>query len=186
LPGLAGGAIGGAVGAKAGDHLGRRQDNIQDRKANINDRSQNLSDRMNQRQDYRNQRQDQRQDYASNRREDWQNWADDYYGHHGGWYHGGWGSFGDYWGHMWSEHTAAMVLGTTMWGLNRMSYWFGYGDYPNPYSSEPLVVDNTTIYYSEPFAEPPATVAEPPKGQPALPPGVTEEGMKNFDAARAA
>jgi tetratricopeptide (TPR) repeat protein len=85
---------------------------------------------------------------------------------------------------MWSEHTAAMVLGTTMWGLNRMSYWFGYSDYSNPYYSEPLVVDNTTIYYSEPMAAPPVEVASTPATPSTLPPGVTEEGVKNFDAAR--
>jgi tetratricopeptide (TPR) repeat protein len=88
---------------------------------------------------------------------------------------------------MWSEHTAAMVLGTTAWGLNRMSYWFGYGSYENPYYSEPLVVDNTTIDYSQALAAPPVdATTEPAKTPAALPPGVTEEGMKNFDAARAA
>jgi tetratricopeptide (TPR) repeat protein len=182
LPGL-----GAGLGAsKVGDYLGRRQEGIQDRKANIADRSQNLNDRMEQRQDYRNQRQDQRQDYLNNRREDWQNWADDYYGHHNGWYHGGWGgSWGDYWSHMWSEHTAAMVLGTTVWGLNRMSYWFGTGSYENPYYSEPLVIDNTTINYSESMAAPPMEVpATEPGKEPELPPGVTKEGMKHFDAAR--
>ena len=185
LPGL--GAGFGA--AKAGDYLGRRQEGIQDRKANIADRSQNLQGRLDQRQEYRNGRQEDRQQFRNDRREDWQNWADDYYGHHNGWYHGGWcDHWGNYWNHMWSEHTAAMVLGTTMWGLNRMSYWFGYGSYENPYYSEPLVVDNTTIDYSEPFAAPPAEVVsgEPAKEPSPLPPGVTAEGMKNFDAARAA
>lgn len=182
LPGL-GGAY---AGAKIGDHLGRRQEGVADRRANVADRSNNLNDRMNQRQDYRNQRQDQRQDYLGDRREDWQNWSDDYHGHHYGWYHGGWcNHWGNTWQHMWSDHTAAMVLGTTMWGLNRMNYWFGYAPYYNPYYSEPLVIDNTTIYYSEPMAAPPVeiNIVETPKEN-ALPPGVTEDGMKNFDAAR--
>jgi len=100
---------------------------------------------------------------------------------------------------MWSDHTAAMVFGTTMWGLNRMNYWFGYGNYSNPYFSEPLVVDNTTIDYSQPLAEPPVMVAGADPGAPpatappgaptapsALPPGVSPEGMAQFDAARAA
>jgi tetratricopeptide (TPR) repeat protein len=66
-----------------------------------------------------------------------------------------------------------------------MSYWFGYGDYSNPYYSEPLVVDNTTINYSEPMAAPPDTVASTPATENPLPPGVTQDGMKNFDAALA-
>src|SRR4029077_4115272 len=120
------------------------------------------------------------------------------YHHHDGWYHGAWGS-GNYWDHMWSDHTAGMVWGTTMWGLNRMSYWFGYGNYSNPYYSEPLVVDNTTIDYSQPLAEPPVVVASadpvaPPATVPpaigaapsTLPPGVSPEGMAQFDAARTA
>jgi tetratricopeptide (TPR) repeat protein len=187
LPGLGVGA-GFAGGARIGDNLGRRQDNIADRKANIADRSNNLQDRMNDRQDYRNQRQDQRQDYLNNRREDWQNWRDDYHGHHNGWYHGAWcDHWGDHWQHMWSDHTAAMIFGTTMWGLNRMSYWFGYGAYSNPYYTEPLVVENTTIYYSEPMAAPPEVVVTAPTAPaPSLPPGVTEEGMKNLDAAMSA
>jgi tetratricopeptide (TPR) repeat protein len=154
---------------------------------------------MDQRQDFRDQRLEDRQDYLNDRREDWQNWHDDYYGHHDDWYHGGWcdhwGDYGDYWSHMWSDHTAAMVLGTTMWGLNRMNYWFGYGDYSNPYYTEPLVVDNSTYYYSEPLAAPPVApqttvIVEPataPAAAPAaLPPGVTQEGMTAFEAARTA
>jgi len=190
LPGLGLGAgIGAGIagGAKAGDYLGRRQDNISDRKANISDRSNNLNDRMGDRQEFRNQNQDQRQDYLNNRREDWQNWHDDYQGHHNGWYHGAWcDHWGDNWQHMWSDHTAAMVLGTTMWGLNRMNYWFGYGAYSNPYYTEPLIVDNTTIYYSEPMAAPPEMVVSPAPTENPLPPGVTQDGMKNLDAAMGA
>lgn len=184
LPGLGVGVGAGIAAGKAGDVLGRRQEGVQDRKANVADRSQNLKDRMEHRQDFKEQAQDKRQDYLENRREDWQNWHDDYHGHHNGWYHGHWCEHaGDRWQHMWSEHTAAMVIGTTMWGLNRMSYWFGTGDYSNPYYSEPLVVDDTTIYYSEPLAAPPVS-AEPAKEPSELPPGVTQEGLKQFEAAR--
>jgi tetratricopeptide (TPR) repeat protein len=85
---------------------------------------------------------------------------------------------------MWSDHTAAMVLGTTMWGLNRMGYWFGTSTYENPYYTEPLVIDNTTINYSEPLAAPPVYTTD--VKEPELPPGVTPEGMLHFDAARSA
>jgi tetratricopeptide (TPR) repeat protein len=188
LPGLGVGVGAGLGGAAL---AGRRQDNIQNRGENLNDRSQNLQDRMQNRQDVRQQALENRQDSLENRREDWQSWHDDYYGHHGGWYHGAWcDHWGDYWSHMWSDHTAAMVLGTTMWGLNRMDYWFGTADYVNPYYTEPLVVDNTTIYYSEPLAAPPAVaaaaVADPVKQPSEFPPGVTAEGLKQFDTARAA
>jgi tetratricopeptide (TPR) repeat protein len=184
LPGLGLGAAGGILAGKAGDALGRRQGNIQDRKENLGERSQNLQDRLDQRQEFRSQAQDKRQEYMENRREDWQNWHDDYYGHYDGWYHGAWG---DAWSHMWSEHTAAMVLGTTMWGLNRMGYWFGTGAYENPYYSEPLVIDNTTISYAEPLvAAPPVTSAEPAAPTSELPPGVTAGGLEHFNSARAA
>jgi len=185
LPGLAGVGAGIAA-AKAGDILGRRQELGQNRQQNISDRSQNLQDRLGQRQDFRQQNREGRQDFRDGRREDWQNWHDDYYGHHSGWYHGAWcDHWGDAWSHMWSEHTAAMVLGTTMWGLNRMSYWFGTSSYANPYYSEALVVDNTTISYAEPLAAPPVSESAP--SAPAeLPPGVTPEGMKQFEAAQTA
>jgi len=87
---------------------------------------------------------------------------------------------------MWSDHTAAMVFGTTMWGLNRMSYWFGTGYYENPYYSEPLVVANTTIDYSQPLAAPPTVIVEQPAQATELPPGVTPKGLQEFDAARVA
>ncbi len=187
LPGLGAGVAAGVGAAKIGDNLGRRQEGVQNRKENVGDRSQNLQDRLDQRQDFRQQNQENRQDYLSDRREDFQNWHDDYCGQHNGWYHGSWcDNWGDHWSHMWSEHTAAMVLGTTMWGLNRMSYWFGTESYANPYYSEPLVVDNTTISYAEPLAAPPVQEAAPPMATAELPPGVTPEGMKQFEAAQAA
>ena len=58
--------------------------------------------------------------------------------------------------------------------------------YSNPYYTEPLVVGNTTISYSEPLAAaPPAVTADAGKASSELPPGVTADGMKHFDAARA-
>jgi TolA-binding protein len=188
LPGLGIGAGSGLAVSKAGDYLGRRQGNVQDRMQNVSNRSDNLKNRLEQRQDFLGQAQDKRQDFLNDRREDWQNWHDDYYSHHNGWHHGAWcDHWGDYWSHMWSDHTAAMVLGTTMWGLNRMSYWFGTSAYSNPYYTEPLVVDNTTISYAEPLAVPVAPASgSPPQGGEQLPPGVTAEGLKQFDAARAA
>ena len=205
LPGLGLGAAGGFLAGKGGEMIGRRQDRLENRgenrgdradnrqdrveqrRENLNNRSENLKDRMEQRQDFWQQAQDQRQEFLNNRREDWQNWHDDYYGHHDGWYHGAWCNHsGDWWSHMWSDHTAAMVLGTTMWGLNRMGYWFGTGYYENPYYSEPLVVGGTTIDYSQPLAAPPTVIVEQPGQAAELAPGVTQQGLQEFEAARAA
>jgi tetratricopeptide (TPR) repeat protein len=53
---------------------------------------------------------------------------------------------------MWDEHPAAMALGLTGWGVNRMNYWFGYWPYYNPYYVEPYYVNETTyIDYSQPL-----------------------------------
>ena len=188
LPGLGVAAGAGAIRNRAGDNLGRRQGNIADRKTNITDRSQNLQDRMESRQDFWQQSQDQRQEYLNNRREDWQNWHDDHYPYHDHWYHGSWCDHGEgWWDHMWSEHTAAMVLGTTFWGVNRLGYWFGTGSYTNPYYETPVVVENTTLDYSAPLPEPPVeVVVAPGVAPPALPPGVTEAGLKNFEDAQTA
>jgi uncharacterized protein (TIGR03066 family) len=80
---------------------------------------------------------------------------------------------------MWDEHTALMVFGTTMWGINAAAYAFGYWGYDNPYYTEPYPVgDGTVIDYSQPI-EPPADAAAPPSDTP-LP------GMADFDAARQA
>ena len=46
------------------------------------------------------------------------------------WHHGYWhGNASGWWNHMWSDHTALMAFGTTMWGLNRLAYGFGYWGY---------------------------------------------------------
>ncbi len=170
------------------DNVGEnRQDRLDQRRENLNDRSENLQDRMEQRQDFWNDTAENRQDYLDNRSEDWQNWYDDYYGYNDDWYHGGWSDhWGDYWDHMWDDHTAAAVLGTTMWGLNRMGYWFGTENYVNPYYSEPVVVGNTTIDYSQPLAAPPTVIVQQNAQGTELPPGATPAGIQQFEAARAA
>ena len=73
---------------------------------------------------------------------------------------------------MWDDHTALMAFGTTMWGLNRLAYGFGYWGYENPYYTEPYPVGgDVVIDYSQPIVvestDPAATAtlrlsAEPP------------------------
>jgi tetratricopeptide (TPR) repeat protein len=112
-------------------------------------------------------------------REDWQDRHDNFYNRHDDWHHGYWhGNAGDWWHHMWDDHTALMAFGTTMWGLNRLAYGFGYWGYDNPYYTESYAVgDGTVIDYSQPI-DPPAEAA-PPSDTPT-------PGMADFDAARQA
>jgi tetratricopeptide (TPR) repeat protein len=75
-----------------------------------------------------------------------------------------------------------MIVGTTMWGVNRMSSWFGTGAYSNPYATEPVQVGDTYIDDSMSLAAPPPE-SETPSDQP---PGVTDPGMKAFADAQSA
>lgn len=118
-------------------------------------------------------------------REDWHDRAGDIYDRHDDWHHGSWhGNAGDWWHHMWDDHTALMAFGTTMWGINRLAYGFGYWGYDNPYYSESYPIDGGgTIDYSQPLTyEDPATT-QPATAQPTDAP---LPGMSDFDAARQA
>lgn len=125
------------------------------------------------------------------RREDWQDWHTDHNWHHQGWYHGYWhGHWGGWWDHMWDDHPLAAAMGVTWWGVNRLSTWYGFPWYYNPYYVAPA--QPTVINYSEPpvivYEEAAAALAPPDPAQsaPSLPPGVTQAGVEKFDQARAA
>jgi tetratricopeptide (TPR) repeat protein len=111
-------------------------------------------------------------------REDWQDRYNNIYDRHSDWHHGFWhGNASSWWHHMWDDHTALMVFGTTMWGINRLAYGFGYWGYSNPYYSEPYAIGGgATVDYSQPIA---ADAATPAAETPA-------PGMTDFDAARQA
>ena len=113
-------------------------------------------------------------------REDWQDRAGNIYERHADWHHGCWNGNGEgWWHHMWSDHTALMAFGTTMWGINRLAYGFGYWGYQNPYYTEPYPTSGgATIDYSQPIAAE-ASETAPPSGAPT-------PGMADFDAARQA
>jgi len=117
---------------------GARQDYMSNRMENRTERADNLQDRMSTRQD---QRQDRRGDFQDNRgdrlenREDFREnfWDNAHDMAHDHWHD----DFGDWWDHMWEYHPVGAALGITAWGVNRLSYWFGYGGgYSNPYYSE--------------------------------------------------
>jgi uncharacterized protein (TIGR03066 family) len=94
---------------------------------------------------------------------------------------------------MWDDHTALMAFGTTMWGINRAAYAFGYWGYSNPYYTESYPVGGEAyIDYSQPIPiESVPVVSEtvtttttlPADVQPAAAPA---PGMSDFDAARQA
>jgi len=134
--------------------------------------------------------QDGRQDWADNRREDWQDFADNNHWNHGDWYHGCWnGHGGGWWDHMWDDHPAAAAVGLTWWGVNRMSSWYGYSWYYNPYYTAPAT-GTTVINYSEPIVVMPqetAATTPPKEGDQAAataPPAVTPDGSDTLNQAR--
>ncbi len=76
-----------------------------------------------------------------------------------------------------------MAFGTTMWGINRAAYGFGYWGYSNPYYSEAYPIgDGYSVDYSQPIAVDSAATAPVDPAAPATP----VPGMADFDAAREA
>jgi tetratricopeptide (TPR) repeat protein len=188
LPGLGAGiAAGGNIGRRdsrpSAESREARHDQLQDR---MQGRDENRGARQEGRQENRGDRQEDRQQWRNENREDWQNWADDHHGDHGDWYHDGWHGYGDgsWWNHMWSDHTAFMALGTTMWGLNRLAYWSGYGGYSNPY------YDSGAGYgydYSQSYAAPTDMAYTTADTQTTAAPADTPSpGLQSFDQARTA
>jgi tetratricopeptide (TPR) repeat protein len=87
---------------------------------------------------------------------------------------------------MWDDHTALMAFGTTMWGLNRAAYGFGYWGYENPYYTEsyPIGGDEYVDYSQPMMVEAPAeTAVETPAAVAGEAPA---PGVADFDAARQA
>ena len=78
-------------------------------------------------------------------------------GPHPDWYHGNWNNHGHYPWHHWPAGwwAAGFWAGVGEGGFAAPWDW-GYCSYANPYCSAPVVVDNTTIDYSQPIvlAEP--------------------------------
>jgi hypothetical protein len=58
-------------------------------------------------------------------------------------------------GYMWDNYPGWTAFGLTMWGVNRLSYGFGYEDYSNPYyggSSGGYDYSEPLMTYSDPAA----------------------------------
>jgi uncharacterized protein (TIGR03066 family) len=174
---LAGAAAGGALLPGLG---GNRPGEIGNRPSQLPNRTpQQRRDDLQNRLSSRDDRFDNRQD----RRDDWQDRYDNFHDRHDDWHHGNWDDFGDWWGHMWDDHTAFMAFRTTMWGLNAAAWAFGYWGYSNPYYYESYPVGGDAyVDYSQPLAvEAPATTEQPVAAAETPAPGMAE-----FDAARQA
>ncbi len=86
---------------------------------------------------------------------------------------------------MWDDHTALMAFGTTMWGVNRAAYGFGYWDYSNPYYTESYPVGGDSyIDYSQPIAIEQPVATEVAAVTNTLPVDAPAPGMSEFDLAR--
>jgi uncharacterized protein (TIGR03066 family) len=147
------------------------------------ERREGLEDRLASRDDFRDGNREDWQDHRDDVREDWQDRYDDFYDRHDDWHHGCWdGNYSDWWNHMWDDHTALMAFGTTMWGVNRLAYGFGYWGYENPYYTESYPIDGGyALDYSQPLAV--ETAVAPAE---AVPTDAPAPGMADFDAARQA
>jgi tetratricopeptide (TPR) repeat protein len=128
----------------------------------------------------------------NDRREDWQNYLDERYPWHDNWHHGYWhGHFGNYWEHMWEEHPVWSAFAVTGWTLNTVGYMFGTWDYSNPYydagysSGAPYDYSEPIVIYSEP-AEAAVPSSQATAGDYALPPGVSQDALNQYEQARAA
>jgi tetratricopeptide (TPR) repeat protein len=150
------------------------------------ERRDGLQDRLSSREDIGDRSREDWQDHRDDVRQDWQDHYDDFYDRHDDWHHGCWhGNAGDWWNHMWDDHTALMAFGTTMWGVNRLAYGFGYWGYENPYYTESYPIDGGyALDYSQPLAVETAPVEMAPVE--AAPADAPAPGMADFDVARQA
>lgn len=193
LPGLGNrpGADRPTIGDRQG--IGQRPNQLPARD-DLQGRRDELQNRLNSGDNVRDNRLENRDDI----RQDWQDRYENVYERHDDWHHGFWhGDAGAWWDHMWDDHTALMAFGTTMWGLNRAAYAFGYWGYQNPYYTAPYPIGGDTyVDYSQPMSvEAPAMVStEAPVtdvaagGAPAESPdaATSAPGVADFEAARQA
>jgi Flp pilus assembly protein TadD len=186
---------------------GDRQENRQEQRADRQGtRQENRADRQQSWQEQRDEIRQDWQDYRDQAREDWQGWLEDNYGMYGDWYGGYAPGYWGQWDSLWDNYPVAAVAGLTWWGANALGSLFGYSDYTNPYYAESMPAYYTEpilaeSYYSSGYSGEPATVtvtteqvqqAAPvtqTQGGPAAAaqaPGVSSEGLSNFDQAREA
>ncbi|MBX3437672.1 MAG: hypothetical protein KF861_09290 [Planctomycetaceae bacterium] len=139
------------------------------------------------RNDWQQNRDDIREDWQQHRdeaRNDWQNWFDDHYGWYGGWYGGYAPGYWGRWDYLWDNYPVAAAVGLTWWGVNALSYGFGYSDYVNPYYTESMSYDYSQPVITMPVETAYAASAATPAATSELPPGVSQNAIDTFDQAR--
>jgi tetratricopeptide (TPR) repeat protein len=104
-----------------------------------------------------------------------------HHGYYNHWYHGDWHDHYR-WSHPWhvgpvAWWSAGFVTGAVVWDT---PWRWGYWPYYNPYFTEVVVVDNTTLDYSRPIVVAPTAV--PPAGQEQT----DQQAEQSLDAARTA
>jgi hypothetical protein len=115
--------------------------------------------------------------------------------HYPDWYHGNWHDHGDhYWRHWpagwWGWWGAGFLAGADLADFTSPWSW-GYLSYYNPYCDAPVVVDNTTVDYSQPIvlaAPPAADLTTPADGSWPVntPTAPGDQAAQLLDAARGA
>ena len=96
------------------------------------------------------------------------------YWNHGYWHGNYWGN---HWNYMWNNYPAAAAFGLTAWGVNSMSYLFGYSNYSNPYY---VAGDDVSgVNYSEPLI----SASDSSEGE-SQSPAVPQASSDAFDQAR--
>lgn len=155
-----------------------RNDWIADRHNNLNDRFDQLNNHWDDRYNH--------WDNWADHHADWHHWHDHYHWHHNGWYHGYWPAPGMRWNYLWDEYPVAMAFGVTRWGLNALSYRYGFSSYYNPYYTQPVYVDNQQIVsYDQPLViDDSATASADPTAEQPQP--VADETDQLFTDARTA
>jgi tetratricopeptide (TPR) repeat protein len=106
---------------------------------------------------------------------------------HNGWHHGDWHDHwhGGWYNHPWAWWGAGMATGLV---ASAIPWSWGYWGYSNPYASEPIVVDNSTIDYSQPILayEAPSDVAATDASAADAAPAPVDLATQEFDEAREA
>jgi tetratricopeptide (TPR) repeat protein len=102
---------------------------------------------------------------------------------YGNWYHGNWhGNWDNHW-HGWpAGWWGAGFAAGWGWGAAVAPWSWGYWPYYNPYCTDPIVIDGTSIDYSQPIvaaAQPQYTVNDQAQQTTA-----TDQAMQIFDTAR--
>ena len=102
---------------------------------------------------------------------------------HDNWHHGDWH---DHWDHAWNNHPWAWWGAGVATGLvaSAIPWSWGYWGYSNPYATAPVVIDNSTIDYSQPILAADAPAASNESQPTRTPHRAADLASQDFDEAR--